>query len=222
MFTSQPIPLWHPRHLIFILPWHSAQPGGSVHMSTSVLLVQPSIIPSQNTRLSLWHFLQCNTRPPPIFPFSPPALQGSGCHSVFPVTTLLVPSSAVSPNPPLSIRPKHGGWHKPASALQWFCCSWGWAGTWSSLDAVGGGGGSLIDTVVRDHFHHTSHDLQWKHGLRVVIRWLMGFERTRPKQITVFFIKMAFSCKRVFSGIFFFLLEIKWAKQGKMKSSLWH
>lgn len=44
--------------------------------------------------------------PPPTFPFSPPALQGSGCHSVFPVTTLLVPSSAVSPNLPpyLSVR----------------------------------------------------------------------------------------------------------------------
>lgn len=39
--------------------------------------------------------------PLPIFPFSPPALQGSGCHSVFPVTTLLVPSCAVSPKPPV-------------------------------------------------------------------------------------------------------------------------
>lgn len=62
--------------------------------------------------------------PPPIFPFSPPTLQGSGCHSMFPVTTLLVPSFAVSPNLPLSIRPKHRGRHKLASALQWFC--WGW------------------------------------------------------------------------------------------------
>lgn len=60
--------------------------------------------------------------PPPSSPFSPPALQESGCHSMFPVTTLLIPSSPVSPNLPLSIHLKH----EPVSALQQFNWNWSW------------------------------------------------------------------------------------------------
>lgn len=60
--------------------------------------------------------------PPPSSPFSPPALQESGCHSMFPVTTLLIPSSPVSPNLPLSIHLQH----EPVSALQQFNWNWSW------------------------------------------------------------------------------------------------
>lgn len=90
----------------------------------------------KNTRLFLWHFIKCNSQPPPICAFSPPALQGPVCHSVCPVTVPLVPSSM------LSVRAVVGA-----------------VGAWPSLDCWVGGREGLINMALWQYFHHMPQDL---------------------------------------------------------------
>lgn len=98
-----------------------SQPGSGANMSNPAILVQPSIIPSRNTRPFLWRALRVQ-RPAPshlsIFLSS-----SSGALTVkvcFLLQLLWFLPLLSAPTCRLSISPKHGGWHKLVSALRWF------------------------------------------------------------------------------------------------------
>lgn len=93
-----------------------SQPGILFASSSSCLGIRPSqvavcsclVLSSLFSHPSSRHIIQdflCGTSYsaiPGLLPslhFPPPALQGSGCHSVFPVTTLLIPSLRCQPEP---------------------------------------------------------------------------------------------------------------------------
>lgn len=131
-----------------------SQPGSSANMSNPAILVQPSIIPSQNTRLFLCGAPNSAAAGPlPSFHFPLQLFGGSDCQSVFPVTTPVVPSSAVSPNLPFVYQSKT--WRlTPAGVCSAVVPVVGADGTLSSFDCFGESGGGLTGVAVWDRFPH--------------------------------------------------------------------
>lgn len=136
-----------------------------------VLLVQPSIIPSQNTkRLSEWHFLQCTT-PLPSFHFLLQLLRG-------PAVTVCFLLQLFWYLPLLSVRTccYLSAWNMEADT-NWcvLCCGStgiGVNGTLWSLGWWGHEGGGLLDMTVWVHFHCKSYDQWWKLWFPGIMRGL--------------------------------------------------